>query len=305
MKRRTINAVISKKFDEWLETITDESVKSLVKDNTIATGGCIVSMLLNEKPNDFDFYFRNRETALAVASHYVDRFKAATGNDKEKGECQSIFVEALEDRIAIKVKSAGVASEDGDEGYEYFESQEDKNKMVEFVGRVMDAKEPEQTEEDKKPKYRPKFLSRNAISLSHGVQLIVRFYGEPDQIHENYDYVHCTNYWTSWERAVTLRAEALEAIVTKELRYVGSKYPLCSLFRLKKFVERGWRVNAGQILKIAMNLQEFNLNDLAVLEEQLTGCDVAYFLEIVAKLREKNPDTVDGSYLAELIEKIF
>ena len=97
----------------------------------------------------------------------------------------------------------------------------------------------------------------------------------------------------------------MEAILTKELRYVGSKYPLCSLFRLKKFVERGWRVNAGQILKIAMNLQTFNLNDLAVLEEQLTGVDVVYFHELVMKLREKDPAQVDGAYLVELIEKMF
>src|SRR5438128_8921909 len=99
MKRRTINAINSKKFDDWLATITDEQTKQLVRDNTMATGGCIVSMLLNEKPNDFDFYFRNRETALAVANHYVDRFKAATGNNKAREEMQSIFVEALKDRI--------------------------------------------------------------------------------------------------------------------------------------------------------------------------------------------------------------
>ena len=52
---------------------------------------------------------------------------------------------------------------------------------------------------------------------------------EPDQLHENYDFVHCTNYWTSWNNELVLRKEALEALLARELRYVGSKYPLCSI----------------------------------------------------------------------------
>jgi hypothetical protein len=39
MKRRIINAVITKKFKEWTDTITDEAVRKLVEKNTIITGG--------------------------------------------------------------------------------------------------------------------------------------------------------------------------------------------------------------------------------------------------------------------------
>lgn len=75
---------------------------------------------------------------------------------------------------------------------------------------------------------------------------MVRFHGDPAEIHENYDFVHCTNYWTSWERRVTLNQQALECIMTKELRYIGSKYPVASVFRVRKFIERGWTIGAGQ-----------------------------------------------------------
>src|SRR3546814_1364029 len=47
------------------------------------------------------------------------------------------------------------------------------------------------------PTYRPVFMSTNAITLSDKIQIVLRFYGEADAIHENYDFVHCTNYWTS------------------------------------------------------------------------------------------------------------
>jgi hypothetical protein len=57
MKKKTINSVICKKFDEWVSSIEDKSVASLVSENSIVTGGCIASMLLKEEVNDFDVYF--------------------------------------------------------------------------------------------------------------------------------------------------------------------------------------------------------------------------------------------------------
>src|SRR3546814_939057 len=55
------------------------------------------------------------------------------------------------------------------------------------------------------PTYRPVFMSTNAITLSDKIQIVLRFYGEADAIHENYDFVHCTNYWTSKDANLTLR----------------------------------------------------------------------------------------------------
>lgn len=307
MKRKTINAIISGKFTDWLKSITGESIKAAVEKNTICTGGCIASMLLNEKVNDFDFYFRNRETALAVARYYVEKFKANPPPRFADGKEVDIRVDdSADDRVKIIVKSAGIAAEENQAQYEYFESRPDE-RGGEYVAEVLDQAEPENAADapNDKPKYRPVFLSGNAITLANGVQLIIRFYGEPEEIHKNYDFIHVTNHWTSWDKKVDLKPEAIEALITKELRYVGSKYPLCSLIRVRKFVARGWTINAGQILKIAMNLQQFDLNDLAALEEQLTGVDVAYFLDVIERLKSKDASKVDTAYLVEIIDRMF
>ncbi|MCW3062424.1 MAG: hypothetical protein JWQ02_4245, partial [Capsulimonas sp.] len=74
MKTKTINIVLCRKFDAWLASIEDEAVRDLAARNTIITGGCIASMLLKEPVNDYDLYFRNSETALAVATYYVSQF---------------------------------------------------------------------------------------------------------------------------------------------------------------------------------------------------------------------------------------
>ena len=77
MNRKVIKSVLSKKFKDWTKTIEDTYVRKLVEDNSIITGGCIASMLLGEKINDFDVYFTNKETTLAVAKYYVEKFNNA------------------------------------------------------------------------------------------------------------------------------------------------------------------------------------------------------------------------------------
>ena len=312
-KAKNIKSAIQKKMGEWWATIEDEAVRKLAEDNTVVTGGCIASMLLGEKVNDFDVYFRTYESAKAIAGYYVKKFQP----QNRKGIACAISVVGSEDRIRIVIKSAGVASDEGAEKpYEYFESRPEGD-AGEYVGEVMQDhgnienayEETEdkalQVEDDGKPKHRPVFLSTNAITLSGKVQLVLRFFGEPDEIHANYDYVHCTNYWSSWDKNLVLRQAALESLLSKELYYVGSKYPVCSIFRLRKFIRRGWNINAGQMLKVMMQVSALDLTNIKVLQDQLTGVDCTYFLEVIGKLKEKDPDKVNAAYLIEIIDRMF
>lgn len=314
MKAKTIKQVIRAKIDAWLASIEDEAVREQAAKGTIVTGGAIASMLLNEPVNDYDLYFKDRATTLAVANYYTARFKPKGRN----GIPVEIRVDtACEDRVAIIIQSAGVASENGTtKPYEYFEARP-ADEAGAYIGEVMrDAGEIQDTyeqtedaalatEDDGKPQYRPVFMSTNAITLSHRIQLVLRFYGEPDAIHENYDYVHCTNYWSSWDNKLELRPAALEALLAKELVYVGSKYPICSIIRLRKFIRRGWQINAGQILKAVMQINDLDLTNIEVLRDQLTGVDSAYFCEVIAKLKEKDPTKVNAAYLIEIIDRMF
>lgn len=310
MKAKTIKAVIAKKFAAFAASIEDEPVRSLVEKNTIVTGGCIASMLLGEKVNDFDLYFTNLETTEAVAEYYVARFNVKNRN----GIPCEISVESAGGRVRVVVKSAGIASEDGAERpYEYFEGAPDE-RAGGYVGEVMgEAGEIEDAYEETEalaletddPTFRPVFMSTNAITLSDKVQIVLRFYGEADAIHENYDFTHCTNYWLSKHGSLALRQPALESLLSRELRYVGSKYPVCSVIRLRKFIRRGWVINAGQILKMLFQISELDLTDPAVLQEQLTGVDSAYFCQLMAKLKEHDPEKVNAAYLVEIIDRMF
>lgn len=286
MKIKTINKIIAEKIADWLASIKSDEVRNAVKDKVIVTGGCIVSMLQGENVNDFDIYFQDKKAAFEIAKYY-----AKIANEKY-GKSIRVTNEDFDgnpDRVKIRIESAGqIGSVPPSE--------------------VEPDQEKEKKEEEELGQYFPIHLSENAITLTSKVQLVTRFYGDPEEIHKNYDFIHCTNYWTAKTKLVT-NAPALESILTKELRYVGSLYPLCSIIRTRKFIGRGWRIHAGQYLKMCFQLNCLDLQDIEVLKDQLTGVDSAYFHILTDAVATKKQDDdefrIEPQYICELVDRIF
>ena len=66
------------------------------------------------------------------------------------------------------------------------------------------------------------------------------------------------------------------------------------------------------MLKMALQVSELDLKDYKVLEDQLTGVDVAYFAQILEACAERNqesgtenPEIIDYTYLVEIIDRMF
>lgn len=154
-------------------------------------------------------------------------------------------------------------------------------------------------------KFQPICITSNALTLSDKIQIIFRFCGEPESIHSNFDFVHCTNYFSGGN--LHLSTAALQSIVTKELSYVGSLYPLASIMRTRKFINRGWTINAGQYLKMCIQLQSFDLSNFDVLKDQLMSVDALYFQQMLGSIQQDQviSGRIDNSYLINLINKFF
>lgn len=158
---------------------------------------------------------------------------------------------------------------------------------------------------DTQRRYCPVFMSSNAITLTNDIQLVLRFTGSPEEIHKNYDFVHCTSYWCSWDDTLECPKEALSALLSRELIYVGSLYPLASVIRTRKFIKRGFSCTAGQYLKMAWQLNALDLTDLNVLRDQLTGVDALYFHLMLSALEGDDLTKVDNEYLFSVIDTYF
>lgn len=296
-KAKTICKVINAKLKDWLDSIQDENLKRYIERDAVVTGGAIASMLLGEKVNDFDIYFKTKETTKKVAEYYVKKFGETNHNygtvvkEENIENCKG----AVEPRITIFIKSIG-----------FLDSQEEEIITEEGIEDqiINDILEVPQITSVKE-KYRPIFITQNAITLSEKIQLIIRFFGEPSQIHNNFDFAHCMCYYEYRDDKLTLPAEALECLLSKTLVYKGSLYPIASIFRAKKFIERGWKINAGQLLKIMWQINELDLRNFSQLREQLTGVDLSYMILLIRALENIDKDKISSTYVSEIIDRIF
>jgi hypothetical protein len=326
------------KVKEIIESVEDTNVQELMKKNLLICGGAIASMLSNERPKDFDLYFRDLDTCKAVADYYTEQF------NKTKGQLKTTAIAScnpyakiitapnirgeMENRVVIYIKSAGVAGEEQTE-YRYFEGEAGQNtedfaaslqygdqdpeqqSASEFMDTnvpdpMVDAEQLKQDLRGHKKKFRPVFFSDNAITLSDRVQMVMRFYGEPDEIYKNYDYAHSMCSYDYAADVLNLHPEAMESILGKNLIYRGSLYPICSLFRMRKFMRRGWSITAGQILKIVWQVNELDLKNPRVLREQLIGVDTAYMFQLIQAISAAEPGTkIDSTYIASIVDTIF
>jgi hypothetical protein len=282
---KNIKKALNAKVEDWLKSIDNKDIEKLIRENAIITGGAIVSMLTNDEVHDYDVYFRTKEACTKVATYYADLFN--------KTHDTTVSVKVEDDRVQCFIQSKGVASD------------EEENDITDETEPYVESP----AINDDKPKYRPVFFSTNAISLSDKIQLVIRFYGSPEEIHKNYDFVHCTCCYSFFDNELTLPSRALESIINKELYYIGSRYPVCSIIRTRKFISRGWTINAGQYLKMSLQVSELDLKDLKTFKDQLAGVDSAYFahaIDQIEKAKEKNPDMkIENTYLFEVINRIF
>mgnify|MGYP006315391353 CR=1 FL=1 len=302
MQIKTIEKIVRQKMIEWVTTIDDLQLGKDVLNNLLVSGGSICSLLLNQQVNDFDVYLQDINVLKRLMEYYAKPFQSQIrildGREKEK----------LVDELNEAYK--GVADEE--EGIErrnryacILRNLKEDQLKFEFPGVGFKPEYPEPIEERK---YKPIYFSPNAISLSDQLQIVVRFWGNPEQIHSTFDFVHATNYFTM-EDGLVRNLQAMESIITKQLYYQGSHYPLTSIIRAKKFIKRDFNISAGEYLKIMFQISKLNLEDPDELFNQLCGVDVAYFegiINVLQEKRDKDPNFVpDSKYLNTLIDRMF
>jgi hypothetical protein len=252
--------------------VENNELKQVIKENAFITGGAIPSLLMGERPNDYDVYFKTPAAALKAAEYYTE--KIANGQAYE-------IVEG-EERVLVKIPSVGVLRNGDLEG---------------AMGAV-------ETIKAAKP-FSPLYITDNAITLSNKMQLVLRFCGEPSVVHKYYDFIHATCVYDYFNGELTLPPEALESILGKNLIYRGSLYPVASIFRVRKFLKRGWHITAGQLLKPMLQISQMDLRNTEVLRDQLIGVDQMFMEQLLMAIQNAKGERLDDMYLAKLIDEIF
>jgi hypothetical protein len=304
MQRKTINKRIKNKMEEWLATLP-ENLSKKVRPNIVVSGGSIASMFLREDVNDYDVYLMDMDVLFELCKFYGDKHDVGTLDGRKRDQM-------LQDEYGwTPGEPVPTFQEEGDYQSERFvrlrSLRNDQIKMDTGTGKRINQTKNTNENGETIP-FSVKFISPNAISLNNDVQVVCRFSGSVEDIHRTFDFIHATNYFT-FETGVVTNIQALESLLTKQLKYQGSLYPVTSIIRAKKFIKRGWNIGAGEYLKIMFQISELMLTDPVVLEDQLIGVDVAYFgmlIDILKAKYEKEPDfKLTSPYLNEVIDKVF
>ncbi len=304
---RVIKTLLKKEINPWLDSIEDKEVQELARKNAIVCGGAIAAYLTGNKPNDIDVYFMDGETVKRVAEYYINLFSKKNSKMKNRIFLQideEKFGDTVKPRYKPIIKSAGIASDNqSDDDYEYFEGTDPTGDKAEDYAEKM----LQENTEEKHP-YTPTFITTNAISLTNNIQIVVRFYGKPDEIFDNYDFTHCMSYYIPSGGELVIPDKVRRSLMERRLYFNSdTKYPLSSLFRVNKFTQRGFVISATEYTKIALRLNDFDLTNVETLEEQLIGVDVAYFLEFLDSIREqqKQGKEITATYLATVLDKMY
>ena len=269
MSRREVKRALSHKMIDWLNSIEDASLRRAVSKGLYVSGGAISSVMMGEKINDYDVYLSGKATARRLIEYYA----------KTAGY-ERVTMENLV--ISSKVTSVEIVA---------LNSIEIRHKPIITI------------DTDDSKDYQLKTITANAISLTGKIQIITKFTGKPAEVHKYFDFVHAMCYFNFDKNFLEMPPLAMESMLSKKLIYNGSKYPLASVFRLRKFLGRGWEISAGQIVKIVMNLQQFDLLQAAVFKDQLAGVDYMYMAELWQALSYN--ENVDFAYVSEMIDKLF
>ena len=226
-----------------------------LKESIVIAGGSITSLFLNQEVNDYDIYFKDENAVKALLNFYISIYnKQYNTNWCYSNKLHKIY------QLKPAYKNIDCNS------MELYSNFNEYCDTIDYLFFKNDS-----TSKILIGEYAPICITPNAVTLNNKIQLVTRFSGKPEEIISNFDFVHTNLYYDFYQNELVLNTESLQSILTKELIYNGSKFPLCSLFRLNKFLSKGWTISNTELLKISLQIHQLNLLDKSVLKEQLLG----------------------------------
>lgn len=271
MNKTQIVTHLASLMNEWVYSVpsTRQDVRQAINRCTIA-GGAIVSLLQDISPNDYDVYTKTKEDCELLARYYVGLFNWDNQLEQDEYRKADVLIENEQVKVRLPAMEGATIKQDVS-------------------------------------KFHPIFISPNAITLKGNVQLIFRFYGEPEKLVQEFDFEHCTGYFyrVSWENVVcrnelVLNEDMLMSVLTKELKYRHGKYPVSSLLRLQKYIQRGYTIPTGELIKLALDISKLDLSDAKVFSDQLSGVDLQLSADVL-KAANNEFDKVQGQAILDSV----
>ena len=249
---RTVNNLCEEKLKEL--ALTEKQFSETILCTSFIAGGAILSVSKQEKIKDYDLFMTTPAAALKLFNILIKRIP--------DGDSLTLTVE--QDNINPNLHR----------GYLFLNNAFREDTLEKAIDRF---NENCKKYKIKSHKVYPIYLSKNALTLSNGVQLIFRFIGEPKEVFSTFDYEHCKVYWRPNPLGLLLgsvhyEGRSQESIAKNELIYTGNtRFVLSAISRLNKFIKRGWGISPSSLLSLALSVNKVDWSSREALEEELLG----------------------------------
>ena len=111
--------------------------------------------------------------------------------------------------------------------------------------------------------------------------------GHPRSAISEFDYTVCMGAYDIEADEFMLGADFLQHIAQRRLVFnIKARYPLSSLFRIRKFMHKGYTVSGAEIIKLGLCIHKLDLSDYKLLREQLMGIDTLFLRALTDKMAD-------------------
>ena len=158
-------------------------------------------------------------------------------------------------------------------------------------------------------------VSKNAITYKRKsdrsnkiwtAQLILRFVGGPETIFKTFDFTITQGAYSFVDDSFYFGDRFFADLAKRRLVYLGgSRFPICAMYRTKKYRDRGYTLSGATVMHIALSIVQLEIKTYAQLKEQLMGVDTMFLQGLLGSERYADDLPVDyGMFVADAFEAI-
>lgn len=130
--------------------------------------------------------------------------------------------------------------------------------------------------------------------------------GEPENVIKKFDFTICQGAYDFEFNDFIMSLNFLKHLAQRRLVFnVDSGYPICALFRARKFMRRGFKLPGVEALKIGLRIEKLHMQTLGDLRKQMMGIDTLFMKELTDALNEpeRSEQQYDFNKAMQLIEE--
>lgn len=144
----------------------------------------------------------------------------------------------------------------------------------------------------------------SAVSFIVGgtrIQLVKAVVGNPDDVIKKFDFTICQAAWDG--KQFHFAPDFMQHLSQRRLVYnINSDYPICSLYRARKFIKRGFHFSGIDAIKLGLRIQALRIDNCGELRRQLMGIDTLFLKELTDSLAGQEEKSYDFNEFLSTLE---